>query len=67
MQTTSRKQARFYLCSNCSFHTKDSKAKFCEICGAKLITSCPGCRYAIKSIDARFCYNCGKEIRGPKV
>lgn len=48
------------LCPNCNDLILED-AKFCNICGHKLVTECPSCNTKLKT-DLKFCYNCGQEL-----
>jgi hypothetical protein len=48
-------------CSKCNFLSKSRAAKFCELCGATLVTLCQGCGKEV-CLEYSFCLNCGKKI-----
>src|SRR4051812_10068529 len=50
-------------CGNCRGQNPAS-AKFCESCGAALVTSCPACGTTPSHPGARFCLNCGQALTG---
>src|SRR3954468_15255355 len=50
-------------CGNCRGQNPAS-AKFCENCGAALVTSCPACGTTPSHPSARFCLNCGQALTG---
>src|SRR3954465_4802633 len=50
-------------CGNCRGQNPAS-AKFCETCGAALVTSCPACGTTPSHPAARFCLNCGHALTG---
>src|SRR3954467_13453141 len=50
-------------CGNCRGQNPAS-AKFCESCGAALVTSCPACGTSPSHPAARFCLNCGQALTG---
>src|SRR4051794_8089866 len=50
-------------CGNCRGQNPAS-AKFCENCGAALVTSCPACGTTPSHPAARFCLNCGQALTG---
>src|SRR4051794_8164377 len=50
-------------CGNCRGQNPAS-AKFCENCGAALVTSCPACGTTPSHPSARFCLNCGLALTG---
>src|SRR4051794_3459687 len=50
-------------CGNCRGQNPAS-AKFCENCGAALVTSCPACGTTPSHPGARFCLNCGQALPG---
>src|SRR4051812_49540961 len=50
-------------CGNCRGQNPAS-AKFCESCGAALVTSCPACGTTPSHPAARFCLNCGQALTG---
>ncbi|MBI3248068.1 MAG: AAA family ATPase [Deltaproteobacteria bacterium] len=49
-------------CPQCQ-HQNNDVAKFCEECGAKLITACPQCGQQV-SPTAKFCAECGTAVSG---
>ena len=49
-------------CPQCQ-HQNNESAKFCEECGARLITACPQCGQAV-SPTAKFCAECGTSLMG---
>jgi hypothetical protein len=48
-------------CSKCGADNRES-AKFCDGCGAQLLTQCPSCGIVAR-VGARFCYSCGAALR----
>src|SRR4051812_21126535 len=50
-------------CGNCRGQNPAS-AKFCESCGAALVTSCPACGTTPSHPGARVCLNCGQALTG---
>ena len=47
-------------CPQCQ-HQNNESAKFCEECGARLITACPQCGQSV-SPTAKFCAECGTSL-----
>ena len=47
-------------CSQCK-HQNNDTAKFCEECGARLLTVCPRCGQQVNP-TAKFCAECGTAL-----
>ena len=54
------KQGGDMHCPQCQHQNSDA-AKFCEECGARLITACPQCGHQV-SPTAKFCAECGTAL-----
>jgi len=50
------------ICLSCGLVT-DSPHTYCEVCGAKVVTTCPHCGMGkIGNKKAQFCRVCGKQL-----
>jgi class 3 adenylate cyclase len=49
-------------CPQCQYQNSDT-AKFCEECGARLVTACPQCGHQANP-TAKFCAECGESLTG---
>src|SRR5262245_9438766 len=50
-------------CASCNLENPEGK-KFCEECGAKLLSVCPSCGAEVRP-TAKFCGDCGKSLTVP--